>query len=144
MRNVVITIVVMILALPLILAIMPKSASFDRAIQHFKAKGMVVEYEELVVPAQLEAAEQMTMYVNGAMVNIYRYDDEGKIAKNLEYQRPDAGTAAVEAMGIGVALGAAPNRNIPVTAERNGMWMITIQSEDTGLRRQIAEVFNDL
>ena len=144
MKNVVITVVVLILLLPVILAIMPKSVTFDRAVDGFKAKGLVVEYPEPVNPPQLQSIAQMTLYVNGALVNIYHYDDEGKIAKNLEYQRPDTGTAVVEAMGIGASLGAAPNRNVPVSAQRNGMWMLTVQSEDKALRQQIVNVFGDL
>jgi hypothetical protein len=144
MKNVVITVVVLVALLPFILMVLPKEVSLDRAKQAFTDNGLVVEYDRPVVPPALEAVEHLTMYVNGALVNIYRYDDEGKIAKNLEYQRPDSGTMAVEAMGIGVALGAAPSRNIPITAERNGKWMITIQDPDAALRQRIARVFKSL
>lgn len=143
MKNVVITIVVLVLLLPLIVAILPKPVTLERAVSAFEAAGLVVEYPETVSPS-LEAVEQIHMYVNGADVNLYRYDDEGKIMKNLEYQRPDAGTAVVEAMGIGASLGAAPSRNKPSSAQRNGMWMLTVQSEDAALRQKVVKIFSGL
>lgn len=144
MRNVIITIVVLILLLPVIVLILPKAITLDRTVKTFEDAGLVVEYPETVTPPGLQAVEQYRMYVNGADVNMYRYDDEGKIMKNLEYQRPDTGTAVVEAMGIGAALGAAPNRNKPVSAQRNGMWMVTVTSEDGALRQRVVKIFAGL
>lgn len=144
MKNVIIVIVVLILLLPVIAVLRPKPVTFERAVQAFEAQGMAVEYPEPVTPPELEAVEHMRMYVDGADVDLYRYDDEGKIMKQLEYQRPDSGTAVVEAMGIGASLGAAPSRNVPVSAQRNGMWMIVVKSPDGALRQRVVTVFSGL
>src|SRR5690606_31801727 len=103
-----------------------------------EAAGLVVEYPQTVSPS-LEAVEQMHMYVTGADVDLCRHDDGGKLVKNLEHQRPDAGTAVVDAVGIGASRGAAAGRNKPSSAQRHGMWMLTVQSEDAALRQKVED-----
>jgi hypothetical protein len=90
------------------------------------------------------AVEQFSMVVNGAQVDVYRFEDEGKIATQLEYQKPDAGSAIVETWNLSESLGAAKPKNKPVLALRNGMFLCTIAHEDKELRGRIGKVFSSM
>lgn len=132
------------IALPHIMRLMPQAVTFDRAQAAFLAQGMTVDSPHPVMPPGLEAAEQMQMYVNGMIVDIYRYDNEGKIAKNIEYQRTDPGTAMVEAFNIAQSLGARPSQSTPTLAQRNGMFMLVASGPDKAVLKRIVEVFGSL
>lgn len=130
--------------LPYIQQILPKAVTYERAQAAFTAAGMSVDSPHSVAPANLEAVEQMEMYVNGMLVDIYRYDNEGKIAKNVEYQKTDPGTAMVEMFNLAQSIGAAPSKNAPLFADRNGMFMIVATGPDKETLRRIVQVFTSL
>lgn len=122
----------------------PTPVTFERAEAAFTAAGMSVDNVTPIEPAQLEAVAQVAMYVNGVVVTIYKYDNEGHIVKQMEYQKPDSGSAAVEAMGIAQSLGARVQHQVPLTVTRNGIFMLIATSEDKDLNRRIAKVFEGL
>lgn len=122
----------------------PKPLTFTRVEEALRARGMSVDQVTKIEPPQLESVAQVGMYVNGANVALYKYDSEGKIVKQLEYQKPDSGTVAVEAMGIAQSLGARVRHQMPLTATRNGMMMLVVASDDKGLNLQIAKIFEGL
>lgn len=103
-----------------------------------------VDAFDLVEPAQMEAVEQANLYVSGASVSIFRYSAEGKIVKQMEFNKPDSGSIAVEAMGIAQSLGAKVAHQTPTIVTRNGMFMLIVSSEDKALNSQIAQVFESL
>ena len=125
-------------------AITPVPVTFERAQAAFTAAGMSVDNVTPIEPPQLESIAQVAMYVNGVVVTIYKYDNEGHIVKQMEYQRPDSGSTAVEAMGIAQSLGARVQHQVPLTVTRNGMFMLIATSEDKDLNRRIAKVFEGL
>lgn len=141
MRNIIIAIVVALLLLPVAAKLMPKPLTFERFQNAFTRDGMKVEE---VLPASApgnEAIAQVSMKVDGATVDIYQYEDEGKIAKNYEYQKPDVGQAIVDSMHLAEALGAAKPKNIPTSAARKGMFMLVVASEDGDLRARVVASF---
>ena len=103
-----------------------------------------VDAFDIVEPAQMEAVEQANLYVSGASVSIFRYNAEGKIVKQMEFNKPDSGSIAVEAMGIAQSLGAKVAHQTPTIVTRNGMFMLIVSSEDKALNSQIAQVFESL
>ena len=144
MKKVVIIVVVGLVLLPLLPKIIPKSFTMESVEPGFRTAGFTVEGARPVEPPQNEALEQLSMTVNGLQVDVFRYDDEGKIAKQLEFQKPDSGSAIVEAWGLAQTLGAAKPVNKPVTPERRGMFMIVVTGDDKALRLRIAESFKHL
>jgi len=84
------------------------------------------------------------MVVNGARVDIYQYDDEGRIVRNLEYRKKDAGTAIVETWNLAQSLGAAPSKNRPESSGRNGMFLIIATGDDQALLNEIVRIFKSL
>ena len=135
--------VVVVLA-PLAPRLMPKPASFERTKAAFEAAGYTVNDYNVTAPGQLEAVEQASMTVAGAWVDVYRYDGEGVIAKQIEYQKKDAGSAIVETWNLAQSLGAAPNRNRPSMAKRNGMYMIVATGDDKALLKELVGIFAGL
>jgi len=136
-------VIVLVLLVPIIQAVWPKPATFERARQAFVAAGMDVTGYREVAPG-LEAVAQVSMTIGSATVDIYQYGDEGKIVQNLEYQKKDAGTAIVEAWGLADALGAAKPKEIPQRTARKGMLMLITTGEDTALLGRIRDTFRDM
>lgn len=147
-KKVLIGVVVLVVLLPLLpklINLLPDPVSFDRIEPAFTAAGLAVsDVTETSSAAGLGAEEAMSMVVNGANVSVYRFADEGKIAAQLEYQKPDAGSAMVEAWNIGASLGAAPPKNKPSSAGRNGMFMIVSTGDDKALNQRIVQIFKAL
>jgi len=141
MKKIAIVAVVLLLLLPLLPYLIPKPVTFQRIQDALAAAGFSVTGAAEVTPPQNQAVAEVTMLVNGEPVRIYLYDDEGKIAKNLEYQKPDAGSQMVESWGLREALGAAKPKNKPLSAARNGLFMLTVESEDAGFRSRVVRVF---
>lgn len=141
MRNVVIAIIVGLFLLPVVVKILPKPLTFERFEKSFERNGMKVEDIQPAGAPANEAIAQASMKVDGAQVDLYQYDDEGKIAKNFEYQKPDVGQAIVDSMHLAEALGAAKPKNIPTSAARRGMFMLVVASEDGALRARVVAAF---
>jgi hypothetical protein len=146
--KIVITVVILLIAVPVLLPIiqgfLPEPITFERAVAGFQQAGLpVTDHTEVATP-QLEAIAQLSMRIGNAQVDIYHYDNEGKIVKQLEYQKKDAGTAMVETWNLAQSLGAAPSRNRPSVAARKGMFMIVATGDDKALLNRIVNTFRSL
>jgi hypothetical protein len=84
----------------------------------------------------------MLLSVDDAQVDIYRYEDEGVIATQMGYQRPDPGQAIVDGMRLAEQLGAAKSANKPTSAARKGMFMLVVTGSTNSLRARIIEAFS--
>ena len=145
MKKILIAVVVVIVLLPVAQRLIPKPFTSERFQAALKDKGLVVtDAGKSGSPSVPGAVEQFSMVVNGAQVDVCRFDDEGKIATQLEYQKPDAGSAIVETWNLSESLGAAKPKNKPVLALRNGMFLCIIAHEDKELRGRIGKVFSSM
>ncbi len=144
MQKIIIIVVGILVLIPVIAMLKPKPITLERARAVFEDNGLIVESAEQVPAPQIQAVEQFTLQVNGARVEIYRYDDEGKIAKNYEYQKTDVGTAIVESMGIADSLGAAPPRATKSDAARKRKYLVVVSSNDDALRSTVIRLFKSL
>jgi hypothetical protein len=134
-------IVGIIVLLPIAMSLVPKPNTLASFRDGFTgAKMQVDNYEEFPQP-QLESIAQAGMYVNGNSVQIYQFGNEGKISKQLEYHRPDAGQAMVDTFNLAQSIGAAPNRNAPMVATRNGMFLLIATGPDKAQLKEIERVF---
>lgn len=146
--KIIIAVVVIVIGVPVLLPViqglLPEPITFERVIAGFQEAGLPLsDYTELPAP-QLEAIAQLSMRIGNANVDVYHYDNEGKIVKQLEYQKKDAGTAMVETFNLAQSLGAAPSRNKPSVAARRGMFMIVAIGEDRALLNRIVNTFRSL
>jgi len=144
MQKIVVVLVLILVLIPVIAALKPKPITLERARTVFEENGLIVESAEEATAPQIQAVEQFTLHVNGARVEIYRYDDEGKIAKNYEYQKTDAGTAIVESMGIADSLGAAAPRSTKSDAARKRKYLVVVTTNDDALRATVIRLFKSL
>ncbi len=133
-----------VVVVPILPKILPKPNTAERARDAFEAVGMAVTYFEPADQPGLEANSEICMSVSGATVSVYHYSNEGKIAKQLEYQKKDAGSAMVETWNLAASLGAAPKRDRPSQAVREGMYMLVVTADDAGLVKRIAEIYRGL
>lgn len=133
-----------LLALPFLPGLLPKAVTFERAEQAYRDSGLEVQEWARAASPGLEASEEVRAQISGATVNLYRYTNEGKIAKQLEYQKQDPGSAMVEAWGLAQSLGAAQSHQTPTRSARNGKFMIVATGEDTALLNQIVQIFTAL
>lgn len=140
----VVALIVLIPILPKLMNMLPEPVTLDRVEPAFTAAGLAVSNVTRVENPGLDAVEGISMVVNGANVSVYRFDSEGKIATQLEYQKPDAGSAIVEAWNISESLGAAKPKNRPSSAGRNGMFMVVSTGEDKSLNQRIVQIFKAL
>ena len=141
MKKVLIAIVVLVLAIPILPLIIPKPVTFERIQAALAGQGLAVtDVNEVTLP-QNQAVAEVAMSLNGAPVHIYLYDHEGKIAKQLEFQKPDPGSQIVATWNLSESLGAAKPKNKPLSAARNGMFMLTVESEDKALRDRVVRIF---
>jgi len=144
MKKLLIAGVVVLLALPLLPMIIPEALTIDKVVEGLKAAGVAVSDATDVPNPNLEAIAEKDFRVGEVRVEVYQFDNEGKIAKQLGYQQPDSGQVIVEAWNLSESLGAAKPKNKPVTAVRNGMFMIVITGDDKEVRGRIAKIFQSL
>jgi len=144
MKKLLILAVVVIVLLPVITKMMPKAITVERFEAALTAAGLAPQGVQRVEPPNLEAVEQHFLSVNSDSIELYRYDDRGKIAKQVEFQKKDAGSVMVEAWNLSEKLGAAKPASTPSSAARNGMSMVVITSEDAALRQQVISLFKSL
>ena len=129
-----------LLLIPVLSKIMPTPLTMDRLEAGFKKSGLPFK-EVKHVPPSMEAIDQLSLTLEGTTVDIYQYDDEGKIARYFEYQKPDPGQIIAEGMNIAASLGAAQTHKIPTDAARRGMFFIVVASEDAALRTKVIDLF---
>ena len=122
----------------------PNPPSLERFEKALRAAGMSVDVITPIEPPQFESIEMTAMYVNGTSVTLAKYNNEGKIATQLAYMKPDSGSVAVEAMGIAQSLGARNRKPPTILATRNGLFMLVIMGEDKTLNTKIAGIFEKL
>lgn len=140
----VVALVILIPLLPKLAQLMPEPVTLDAIEPAFTRAGLAVSDVAKTNAPGLDAVEGISMVVNGADVVVYRFENEGKIATQLEYQKPDAGSAIVETWNLSESLGAAKPKNKPCSAARNGMFMITATGEDKTLNAKIVQLFKAL
>ncbi|MBI5094472.1 MAG: hypothetical protein HZB26_18800 [Candidatus Hydrogenedentes bacterium] len=138
--KIIIWIVAIVVLAPLLVRLWPKPLTYERIQAGLKAQGLTLENVHESSPS-LEAVAQLSMTIDGATVEIYQYDDEGKVATQLTYQQPDPGQAIVEASGLREALGAAPVSPIKTDATRRGMFMLTVSSDNAEVRVRVIKAF---
>jgi len=143
-KIILVIVAVVLILVPVLPKILPKPMTFERIKAGFEAAGLpLTDYAPLPQPG-LEAVEQVGMYIGDVRVDVYHYDDEGKIAKQLEYQKKDAGTAIVETWNLAQSLGAAPSRNLPSMAARRGRFMAVATGPNEAMVKRVIEVFRKL
>lgn len=136
--------IVVIVCVPIVLNFLPSPLTLEKIVNEFGKLGYQMENLTFVEPPLNESVRQVSFYIGGAWVNIYQYDDEGKIAKYAEMYKKDPGTAIVEAWGLAQALGSAPSKNKPERVARKGKFLLTVQGDDTVLLNEIVRTFNNL
>ena len=140
----VIFLVVIVVAAPFVMRLMPKPVTFDGAKAAFEKAGFTIsQYGMAQTPGQRAAAEA-DLIVNGVYVSIFQFDNEGKIATAMEYQKKDAGSAIVESMNLAQSLGAAVHKDTPSRAVRRGMFMMIATGQDQAMVDRIASVFESM
>lgn len=134
---------IIVVAFPALMAIIPKAKTTDTFVNAFKKRWTVEEVTQ-VRPPGLQAVEHVSMRINGALVDLYRYDDEGKIAKQYEYQKPGAGDGIAQSMGIAAALGASTKPPPAFVAGRNGKFMIVTSGLEKPQLQEIVRAFESM
>lgn len=143
MRKGVLIVVVLVVALPFLVKLLPKKLTIERIQTGLNRDFLVANCKE--EPNRWnEADQQWSMTINGQTTNVFFYTDPGVIAKQYEYNKKDVGTAIVESWGLRESLGAAPNPNMPTFIGRNGMFLLIIATTDADLGRRVAEAFQKL
>lgn len=132
---------VILLAAPFVMRLMPKPVTFERAKTAFDKAGMAVSQFQMAPSPDQRAVAEADLVVNGVNVSILQFDNEGKIATAMEYQKKDAGTAIVETWNLAQNLGAAVHKDTPSRAVRRGMFMMIATGQDKAMVDRIAEVF---
>lgn len=143
MRRVLVTVIALVIVSPVVLYFIPQSFDMERFQASLKAAGFVVEdFRKSDTTAVPGAVESYSMTVNGAQVDIYRFDNEGKIATQYEYNKPDKGMAIAQSTGLLNAMGLAAPKTRPILALRNGMYLALISHEDKTLNQRIGRIFS--
>ena len=137
-------VVIIAVAVPFALQLIPEPLNFARAKAGFEAAGMSVAAYAESSPGGSEAIAQARMRVDGVDVQIYQYDNEGKIVMYMGYQKADPGQSIVAGWGLAESLGAAVSKPTPHSFKRNGMFLIVATSEDVELNKRIVEIFRKL
>ncbi len=144
MKKIIVLGAVLLLASPFLLKLLPKPVTPERVIQAFRMSGLSVGDITKFEQPMNRAISQMSMTVNGAIVQLYEFDDRGRIATAFENEKPDAGSVIVESWNLSEQLGAAKPKNKPCTPAKNGLWLLTVTDEDKALRGRVAGIFGAL
>ena len=145
MKKAIIILVVILVAgpflAPIIAPYIPKAMSAERVRVAFDAAGYTAEgFTQSKFP-QRDSVEQWNFRVREYSIELYRYDHEGKIVRNVENLKPDPGMAIVQTMNIAQQLGAAPTKSRPMIPARKRMWMIVVSGPDKAYCQQLIKVF---
>jgi hypothetical protein len=148
MKKIAIAIVVALVLLPIVPRLLPKALTMERIQEGFeKSPNLTVERVDVVPTPQLEAIEQLSMTISGSDVQVYHFDDVGKVAVQEQYQLPGPGTVETTALGLSdlaASLGAAKPKNKPTEVARRGMFLIVIIGDDRATNTRIKTVFEML
>jgi hypothetical protein len=143
-------IVLILAAAPFLLKLLPEALTMDTIRSGFEASGYtVMDFTQASAP-QLEAVEQanftLTPPAAGASplhVSVYRFDHEGKLKKQYEFNRPDAAHGVAQAFVQTSGLG--PTRQpTPVDAAINGRWLMVVTGADKASVQAAAAQFKSL
>jgi hypothetical protein len=101
-----ILIVILIIAAPFLLDLLPEPLTYERIEAAYRAAGYTLE-NSINEEANLgrEEAEGWSFYIDGYRIEVLRYTDRAKMVTNLEYLKPDPGSIMVESMNIAQSLG---------------------------------------
>ncbi len=141
--KVVIFAVVVLLAFPFVMQLIPEPLTLERIQAGFAASGLPVAQMQQVNPSN-ESVAELAAIVGVVSVNVYQYNDEGKIARYTEYQKKDAGTAVVETWNLAQSLGAAVRKDTPSKYLRRGMFLVVATGDDTAMIDRVIGVFKGL
>lgn len=141
MKKAIILIIAIVVLLPVVVRLIPEPMSIERVEKAFEDGGYMIAGLEEAGTAQREAVQEWRFTVEGYRVEVYRYDSEGKIAKNLAYLQPDPGQEMVVAMNLAQQLGAAESKDLPSAAVRKGKWLIYVVGKDKSFCKTLAAVF---
>lgn len=142
--KILVILVALIIGVPILIQFLPEPLSMERITEGFRKSALGVSDVQIINPPTNEAVAQISFTVGGALVNVYRYDNEGTIARYAEMYKKDPGTAIVETWGLAQSLGAAPSRNKPERVARRKMFLLVVQGEDTGLLDHVVKIFLSL
>lgn len=137
-------IIVLLVLLPLIPRLIPQEKTFDTFQAAMEKKGFSIANVKEIKPPQQGAIAERELTINDIRVEFFRFDDEGKIATQYEYNKPDAGSAIVEAWNLSEKLGAAKPAERSYYPARNGMLLLIVYTEDKALRMQIVKAFESI
>lgn len=144
LKKVLIGVVIAVVAFPAFISFFPEAHTMESLRAGFDAKGWNVDDFQEIQPPGLESARQVNMLVRGAYVELYQYDDVGKLAKQYEYQKPGSGEGIANSMGIASSLGARTKEPPPFVAGKNGMFMIVTTGLDKPQLLELVRVFQSL
>lgn len=142
MKKLVLVLLALFILFPLYPYLIPTPMTFERISTGLTKAGLQVGTMQPITPPGNSAVEQMLLSVDDAQVDIYRYEDEGVIATQMGYQRPDPGQVIVDGMRLAEQLGAAKSANKPTSAARKGMFMLVVTGSTNSLRARIIEAFS--
>ena len=134
MKAAIIVIIVLVLAFPFLVKLIPEALTVEAIADNLAEAGYSVD-EPVVKPPQREAAEHWVLYAGGESayrVEVYRYDNSAKLTTNFEYLKPDAGTAVVEATNLASEFGAAPPTTQTAVGKR-GKWVVHVMGPDRAM-----------
>ena len=141
-------------ALPFALKLVPEPLAFGSVQKGFEAAAVTVQDYALADTPGLGAVRQagMTLFPPGAggelavYATLYEFDNEGKIAKQYEYNKPDPGAQMVENFNLSnIAAGVGrPRPPRPVGVGRNGMLLLVVTSDSKEAIRRVVDIFEAL
>lgn len=135
--------VVVLLAFPFVMKLIPEPLTMERVQAGFAASGLPVVQLQQVAPTN-ESVAELSGIIGGVSVNVYQYNDEGKIARYTEYQKKDAGTAVVETWNLAQSLGAAVRKDTPSKYLRRGMFLVVATGNDVAMLDRVIAAFKGL
>ena len=142
MKNFAIAIVILGIATPFLLKLIPEPLTFKRIEEAYRAAGYRLDNLRNEPRLGRDEAEAWSFYIDGYRVEVLRYTDRGKIANNLVYLKPDAGSLMVESMNIAQSLGATrPTEKSH--AGRKGMFIVYVRGPDRSKCETLARVIDD-
>lgn len=142
--KVIIVVGIIVIGIPILIQYLPAPLTMDSIVDRLKKSELGITDIQIINPPTNESIAQISFTVDGAIANIYQYDNEGTIARYAEMYKKDPGTAIVEAWGLAQALGSAPPKNKPERVARRKMFLLVVQGEDVALLDRIVQVFMNL
>ncbi|HOK08533.1 MAG TPA: hypothetical protein PLT82_01565 [Candidatus Hydrogenedens sp.] len=142
--KILIVLILLVIGGPILIQFLPSPLTMERIADGLKKSDLGIYEIRNVEPPTCESIAQIQFTVNGAIGNVYQYDNEGTIARYAEMYKKDPGTAIVEAWGLAQSLGAAPPRNKPEKVARRRMFLLVVQGDDPNLLERIVKIFQSI